>query len=437
MRTLQAQLQDIADWIHGITVEPLPEPTDFAEGPLRSAWQSIAHLAWDGDKVSYYQRCLATMQPAMAGYQNGPALFERIKRVIPWDDARPRPFLSLAEIAETLQPVTWLWPNWLPQGMITLLAAKPGTGKSMIALDLARRIIAGEPWPDGNPCTRPGAPVIYIDGENIPGVHNERALAWGMDRNRLFMLLADEEDVLLDLHGYKHQELLAQMVFRLDPALIIVDSLGSVMSSGENAVEDVRDLLGFLSNLAQHHGASVLLIHHLRKANGQLALFDSIDPDQIRGSGHITAMSRVAWGLTTVQTGSKPDPNGPRKLSVIKSNLSRHPEPLGIVLEPLPDGEHVRVVYSDNAPQSYKEPTERDTATEWLLQYLEDAGEPVAPKDVVAAAEAAGIKRAMVYRARETLQDVICNTSGRRHPANKWRLADAGEQSALDTAAED
>jgi hypothetical protein len=227
------------------------------------------------------------------------------------------------------------------------------------------------------------------------------------------------------------------MVYRLEPALVIVDSLGAVMGKGENAMEDVRALLGFLAGLAQHHGAGVLLIHHLRKSTGgQLPLLETVDPDQIRGSGHITAMSRVAWGLTTVQTGPKADPNGPRKLQVIKSNLARHPDPLGIVLAPLAGGEHVRVVYDREAPEPYKEPTERDAAGEWLLEYLEAAGKPVAPKVVIAAAKEAGFSRAAVFRARKALREEIVNTDGRRSPVNCWRLAsedaaaDASTQSA-------
>lgn len=421
-RTLQHQLQDIADWIAGVDLDPRPTGEAFADGALRAAWRAIADLPWNGDKGVYRKLCETEMRRAMGGYPNGPALCERILRVIPLTIERP--FRSLAEIAPDLRPVTWLWPGWLPVGMLTLLAARPGLGKSMLALDLAGRIIAGQPWPDGAPQAAPGAPCIYVDGENIPEVHNERAAAWNLDREELYMLLPDEEDVLVDLSTTKYQELLSQMVFRLEPALVIIDSLGAVMGKGENAVEDVRALLGFLAGLAQHHGIGVLLIHHLRKGNqsGQLPL-DTIDPDQIRGSGHITAMARVAWGLTTVQVGARPDPNGPRKLSVIKSNLARHPEPLGVFLDPLPDSDHVRVVYGLEAPESYQEPTERDAAADWLLEYLEDAGEPVKPKQVIEAAKDAGYSRATIYRVRETLKGKIVNTGGRKSPDNFWQLA--------------
>ena len=149
MRTLQAQLQDLADWIAGVDLDPKPTPENFAEGPLRAAWYAIATVPWYDQPALYRDLCASAVRPAMAGYPGGSALCERILRVIPSSNARP--FRSLAEIADQLRPVQWLWPGWLPLGMITLLAARPGTGKSLVALDLAHRIITGQAWPDGQP----------------------------------------------------------------------------------------------------------------------------------------------------------------------------------------------------------------------------------------------------------------------------------------------
>jgi hypothetical protein len=305
-------------------------------------------------------------------------------------------------------------------------------GKSILALDLAGRIITAAGWPDGAPAARPGANVIYVDAENIPEVHNERALAWALPREKLYLLLPREEDVLVDLSRSKYQELLVQMVYRLEPALVIVDSLGAAMGKGENAVEDVRGVFGFLAGLSQHHSVGVLIIHHLRKAGaGQLPCFETIDPDQIRGSSHIAAMSRVVWGLTQVQASARPDPNGPRKLQVIKSTLARQPEPLGVTLEPLPGSaagrERVRVTYDAHAPEPYRAPTERDAAAGGLVEYLENEGKPVSPKVVIAEALDAGFSRAALYRARELLEGEVVNTRGFRSSDNRWRLAQAAE----------
>ena len=46
---------------------------------------------------------------------------------------------------------------------------------SYLALDLVRRIIADEPFPDGVPQPLPGANVIYVDAESVPQIISERA----------------------------------------------------------------------------------------------------------------------------------------------------------------------------------------------------------------------------------------------------------------------
>jgi len=308
-----------------------------------------------------------------------------------------------------------------------MLAARPGTGKSLVALDLCRRLIAGEAWPDQSTQTRPGASCIYVDAENVPAILNKRAAdweKWGMDRRRIYPLIPKQDHDIVNLGDEEYQDLLWNMAYRIKPALIIVDSLRDILPNGESAVEDVRAVMAYLSNLAVQNSAAVLIIHHLRKGpqSGQLALMDSIDLDQVSGSGYISGRSRVVMGLTKVQTGPKPNKNGPRKIEVVKTNLGEYPEDMGITFEQTPPA-GLRLTWTTKAPERYQEPTERDGASEWLLAYLADAGEPVNPKDIVSAATEAGFSRATVYRAREELKDEIVNSKGRRHPQNEWVLA--------------
>ena len=336
-------------------------------------------------------------------------------------------FLSLLELAETLQPIAWLWENWLPVGMISMLAARPGTGKSLVALDLCRRIIAGEAWPDGSTQTRPGASCIYVDAENVPAILNKRAVEWerwGMDRRRIYPVIPDQEHDIVNLGDDHYRDLLWNMAYKLQPALIIVDSLRDILPAGESAVEDVRSTLAFLSNLAVQNSAAVLIVHHLRKGqqSGQLALFDSIDLDQVSGSGYIGGRARVIMGLTKVQTGPKPDKNGPRKLEVVKTNLGEYPADMGITFEKAPpDG--LRLNWTETAPERYQEPTERDGASEWLLAYLAEAGEPVNPKEVIAAAADGRIQSGDDLSGTRGVEGEIVNSKGRKHPQNGWTLA--------------
>jgi hypothetical protein len=248
-----------------------------------------------------------------------------------------------------------------------------------------------------------------------------------MDTSRLYLLLPDPGD-LLDFTLPPHRDRLVEMAAALRPELIILDSLSSISSKGENSVEDVRQVLSFLNLLAQDCQAGLLLIHHLRKGgSGQLKLWD-LTMDDFRGSGHIIAMARSVMGLSVVQTQSSPDRNGPRKLEIIKTNLGPYPKPLGFDFVPLdripggsgPGAAGVLLRWGD-APQPYQEPTQSDQCREWLASTLRDAPEPLHPAAVVELAEVEGFTRLQVYKARDALGQAVENTLGRKHPKNAWK----------------
>jgi hypothetical protein len=367
---------------------------------------------------------------------------------------------SLGKLAEELEPVGWLWPGWIPRGMLSLLGAAPGAGKSLLALDLARRVIHGMAFPDGpdfdeldldgqRPPGRAPSPrahqsfargnVVYVDAEAVPQIQNERALAWGMDRNRLYLMLPAETYGMIDFGEEAEQQRLIALVYDIQPELVVVDSLSSISVRGENNVEDVRAMLGFLGAVAREFDLALLLIHHLRKRSPLAALRAPapLGPDDLRGSTHITAMARSVLTLSTIQEGPEPDRNGPRRLEVIKTNLSRYPSPLGVRFveegsgsSHRQDGEQdgaaaravPRVVYGP-APRPYRKPTQTETCAAWLVETLREAGAPLRPKKVMALAEEAGFRKGVVYMARRELEGVVVNTDKKMSPSNLWTLA--------------
>jgi len=330
---------------------------------------------------------------------------------------RENPFQPLSVIAEDLPPITWLWPGWIPRGFITLLGAVPGAGKSLVALDLARRVIAGEGWPDGNGRAQP-RPVIYVDAEYVPQLAAERAASWKMDTSQLFMMLPEEGRFYIDFSDEADRDRLTEMIYMVEPGLIVVDSMSSISSAGENNVDDVRGVLGFLNGLAQIIPCGLVLIHHLRKRGAAAMMVDDLTIDDFRGSSHIIAMSRSVLGLSVVRTGPELDRNGPRRLEMVKTNLGSYPEALGIEFQPLhPHGVMLR--YGEE-PEEYREPTQKDECAEFILELLADG--PMSPKEVVEAAKDQGYSRATVYRARETLEGKVQNSKGRKNPDNEWEL---------------
>jgi hypothetical protein len=397
-------IQAIADQLAGLESHV---PADAFTEPLRSAYTAVLDAS-PGNRQQALIRSLINCPER-------DSLIGAVLAAAPGDRLN---FLSLAEIADDLPPITWFWSDWIPNGMITLLGSAPGIGKSFFALDLARRVIHGMAFPDGSATPRPGAAVIYVDAELVPQMISERAERWGMDTSRLY-LLHPEERSFIDFSQQLDRDRLIEMACTLDPALIVVDSLSSISSRGENSVEDVRDLLGFLNNLALDVQSALLLIHHLRK-RGPLESRDSLTIDDFRGSSHIIAMARSVLGLSVVQTGPEPDRNGPRRLEVVKSNLARYPEPIGVEFLPLhPTG--VLLEYGD-PPGAYESPTKVDLCGGWLLETLEERGEPMRPRDIVSLATEAGFSRSTLYRARSDLGNAIVDTEGHQHPGNQWAL---------------
>ena len=86
-------------------------------------------------------------------------------------------------------------------------------------------------------------------------------------------------------------------------------------------------------------------------------------------------MARSVLGLSLIQTGPEPDRNGPRRLEVVKTNLARYPEPLGVeFLSGYPAG--VTLQYGP-PPQAYRKPTNHVAHhLERLLQVLDRALHP-------------------------------------------------------------
>jgi len=331
-----------------------------------------------------------------------------------------RRFQNFASIAATLTPIEWTWKDWMPRGMITLLGAVPGAGKSMIALDLAKRIIHGEPFPDGQPNLTQRKNVIYVDAELVPQLLKARAEAWGLDYSRLFLMLPRPND-MIDFGRDEYRKQLHAMIQQVDPELVIIDSLSSVSIKGENNVEDIRGIMGFFNEIASTYNISLLLIHHLRKRGGQQMGQDlGISIDDFRGSSHIIAMSRSVMGLSVVQAApGDNNHNGPRKMEIVKTNLAAYPQALGCEFLPLhPEG--VFLKWTRDAPKPYREPTKAELCMAWIKDMLTSG--PMSPAELVDAGKNEGFSRATVYRARKDLGNCIEDTDGRQSPNNKWAL---------------
>ncbi len=417
MITRRMMVQAIADRLGGLEVDRrITRKSKHFADPWKGIWEAL-------DKAD---ACGGALYEAMlnALAANG----ERDKILAEISYARKGgkygEFQNLEELGADLLPIQWLWPGWIPLGMITLLGAAPGVGKTSLMLDLARRVIHQHAWPDGKGMGVSRQNCLFVDAENVPQIINQRAIQWGMNRKKLFLMHPDMDDIL-DFSQQRYKDRLTEMIAQLEPGLVIIDSLSSVSSKGENNIEDVRQMLSFLNMLAREYELGMVIIHHLRKHSGmQMQLFD-ISLDDFRGSSHIAAMARSVIGVSVVQTQSITDRNGPRRVEIVKTNLGPYPEALGFSMKDGADGGMV-LLWDGKAPEAYKEPTQRDECREWLEDFLKDAMErkPVPPKEVLRAAVEEGFSRALVFQARGELRAHIKNTEGRKKTGNCWQWSD-------------
>ena len=466
----ETQIQAIVGKLTGAPPETLPPPAAFCR-----PWRTIFRRVRRAETLAEARVLIAR---AALEFEDWEHVASQLLARLPPEDAFGA-YPSLHELSDQFADVDWLWPYWIPRGMVTLLGAAPGAGKSLVALDLARRVIHGFPFPDGAPCLLPGANVLIVDAEGAPALLHQRARAWGIDSRRLYLMQAPNRVGLIDLSHPHQQKTFYGMCRRLEPALVVIDSLGAATARGEASLQAARDIMGFLAAVARKERLALLVIHHLRKR--ATAGTVRVAADDLRGSSHISAAARSVLALsvvagTHVTPGAPPHPaavqpvpavqpteavqlaepaqpasapqhsppidvpdplllvaapqeegpgsrvGGPRLLEIVKTNLCRRPPPLGLIIEG--DGLGVPTLRYTRYVEPAPEPTRTDLCASWLFHYLDAAGGPVKPAAAIVAAREAGYSRATLYRARKILGGLVVDLGDRpRDPDKLWTLA--------------
>jgi hypothetical protein len=220
----------------------------------------------------------------------------------------------------------WLWPGRIPIGALTLITGDPGTGKSILALDIAARLTASLPWPDAprsraipsphsrraarpepaeRACpepaegvapasspnaslpplelSRPPADVLYLGAEDdLASVTLPRLRAAGGDPSRFFALrgipspgAADADAESAPLHLARDYPALRDAIRACrNPALLLIDPLFAHLPLCMSP-DAFRAAVNRLARLANEFSLAVLAICHLNKQSATRALYRS------------------------------------------------------------------------------------------------------------------------------------------------------------------
>ena len=256
----------------------------------------------------------------------------------------------------------------------------------MFLLRVAQSYITGAPFPDGSPYTGEIGKILWCEAEAAQALNFERAKAWGLPLDRILTPL-DNPMMDIKLDKPEHAAAIAEMAMRPDVLMIVVDSLRGAYSKDENSSE-IAEATKWLAQLARDSGKPVFLSHHLRK-RGLLDSGDGVGIDRLRGSSSILQFARLIWALDTPD----PDHRELKRLSVIKSNLARFPEPIGVMID--------NEITFTEAPETPRTETIGGRAIDLLLSLLQ--GGPQTADDIQREFDQAGISLATMKRAKQKL----------------------------------
>ena len=307
--------------------------------------------------------------------------------------------------AVTLEPVRWLWPGFLPAGMLTILGGAPGCGKTTIALSLAAIVTSAGTWPDGTHCAQPGDVVIW-SGEDANAVTAARLVAAGADMRRVHFIdgITGSDGEAFD-PGRDMALLEATAEGLPDARLLILDPIVSAVAGDSHKGAEVRRALQPVVTLGQRLGCAVLGITHFSKGTANR------DPvERVTGSIAFAALARLVLVAAKVKPEPGSDGEPRRVLMRAKSNISADDGGFAYALErvevaPEVEGQRVRwlEVLHGTARELLTEP-DTDTAGEdeatgidgFLRGLLADG--PMPAKVIKADADGAGYSWSTVQK---------------------------------------
>lgn len=254
--------------------------------------------------------------------------------VIPDTPSRQNAILSglfsFAEFAgQKAPPFEWLVPDLIPADNVTLLYGDGGTGKSLLALQLAVATVAGREW-IGHEVHRRG-PVLFYSAEEARSHMQARAeqVCAAMDvafedlRGLCARSMVEEPEATFatfDRDTLKETPIWKDVVAavrQLKPVLLVVDTLADVFAGDEIKRVQARSFIALLRKLAMTEAVTVLLLAHPSQAgmanssgtSGSTAWSNSV-------------RSRLYFRRDDTKLSGKADPDV-RVLSVEKANYGQ------------------------------------------------------------------------------------------------------------------
>ena len=224
------------------------------------------------------------------------------------DTAEPPPPMlrrvDMANLMATRPPVRWAIEGYLPRGLVTLLGAHGGMGKSNLALALAAHVACGRDWA-GRAAFYGKALYVSLEDDASMALGRLRKIVLTYDLRpetvaaNITLLDGTATDGALAVEAGKFDRRLIPTpvmgevrAAAADHALIVIDNASDGFGGNENDRAQVRQFMRLLADMAREFDAAVLLLAHIDK----MAARNGSQGNSYSGSTawHNSARSRLA-----------------------------------------------------------------------------------------------------------------------------------------------
>jgi putative DNA primase/helicase len=370
----------------------------------------------------------------------------RGKRQAP-NDTEPGTLESAKASAYQMRAIQWFWPNRFARGKFGIIGGMPDRGKGQIAASMMARGTRGDLWPCNEGRAPQGNVILFTAEDDIEDTVVPRLVGADADLDRVHIVkMVRQGDDKRMFNLVTDLDLLRQKIAEVsDVVLVIIDPVSAYMGVGKMdsyRTTDVRGVLGPLKELAEETMVSIIGIMHFNKKS---------DVKEV--------MLRIADSLAYVAAARHcyvvvGDTDNNRRLFVkAKNNLAPDMAGLSYTVDtklvgkdPYSDeqifaphivwgSDHVTITASEamEAETGTKTKTSagaRDAAKQFLTERL--AVGPVSKKEIDEEAEANGISRNTLYRAKDDLGIVVSKEKGALKGGWVWELPSTRPQKESD-----
>lgn len=315
--------------------------------------------------------------------------------------------------------IDWLWKDYIPSGLLTLITGESGAGKSTLLCALAAALSRGRQL-DGKGNTAPGNTLLYCPEEEPSFIVRPRLEAHDADLQRCLFGDYTPTGLMMSRLVLPADMRRLKLLVQLHRArLLILDPITAYLGSGLDMRDDiqVRRLLEELQQIAMDTGCAIVITRHYRKSREGTAL------DRVGGSAAWTQFPR-----TVLACGTHPDDVGQRVLVSAKPSLTGAVASMSYRIERVGSVGRLALtgpcdVTADDLGIMPSDAAERDAlgdACAFLCDYLKDGEQPA--KECGRIAEESGVSRGTLRRAKVKLRIVSIPRGPNAQRYHVWSL---------------